>query len=278
MKNKILCLMMALALLLVCQPSLAQFNPDNPQEPDVPVFRYRISTSCSPEGIAWTSGSGDYVPGSSVWIHTSRYNSQYTFSHWSWVIDGVEHTSTDEGFEFTTIEKPVSFVAHYDFTPFSPEDPSMILKSRLYLSSEPAGIATFNCAYGERIQVGFDRYIEVYANQGYEFLGWFKGNVRVSEESAFYYTIPATDTYLVARFRYHPDNPPNPDDDGSLIDDEDLGDINGDGVIDQKDLTYLCKIVFGQTDEVEAADLNRDRRYTITDITRLIRILNEQNK
>jgi len=105
-------------LFAVCSVSAyGQFNPDNPEEPQVPVFRYRITTSCSTQNVAWTSGDGEWAPGDQVWIHTSSYNGQYTFSHWTWTIDGKEYTNSSEGFYFTMKEQAVSFVAHYKFTP-----------------------------------------------------------------------------------------------------------------------------------------------------------------
>jgi len=162
--------------------------------------------------------------------------------------------------------------------PQSPEDPSTVLKSHLYLSSEPEGKASFNRTSGERLEVGCEHYVEAYPNQGYEFRGWFVGNTRVSEDQAFYYTMPDGDVHLVARYVYRPINPPDPDDGGSLEypEDELQGDVNGDDEVDTKDLRYLVKIVLGQQDVIDAADINRDVRVTISDITNLIQILRKK--
>lgn len=122
----------------------AQFNPDNPAEPQIPVFRYPVTTSCYPDDVARTSGDGEWAPGECFEISTSLYRDNYVFDHWSWTIGGEEHTSTEQHFWYTMTDAPVHFVAHYRFTPTSPEDPSTVLKARLYLKSEPVGIASFN--------------------------------------------------------------------------------------------------------------------------------------
>lgn len=258
----------------------AQFNPENPAEPQIPVFRYPVTTLCYPADVAWTSGNGDWIPGEQIGISTSLRLENYVFDHWSWTIGGEEHTSAEQYFEYTMVDAPVHFVAHYRFTPTNPEDPSTVLKARLYLQSAPMGIASFNRASGERVEVGTSNYISVYPNQGYEFLGWYRGDERVSYDQSFNFEMPDAEVTLTARFKYSPVNPPNPDDDGSLVipDDELQGDINGDDEVDMFDLKYLVKIVLKQQDEIEAADVNRNLKINIGDVAKLIDILINANK
>lgn len=273
-------LIFILLLVLGVRSAEAQYSPPNPPDPQIPVFRYPVTTSCYPTGVAWTSGDGDWAPGDQVGVGTSLYRSGYVFDHWSWSIGGEEHTCTEQYFDYTMTDAPIHLVAHYRFAPAGPEDPSTVLKARLYLKSEPAGIASFNRSSGERIETGVDHYIDVYPNQGYEFLGWYRGGQRISSDRGFTFEMPDSEVTLTARFRYSPVNPPNPDDDGSLTfpDDELPGDVTGDDEINMADLRFLAKIVLGTQDEIEAADVNGDTRVTIGDITRLIELLLNANK
>lgn len=174
--------------------------------------------------------------------------------------------------------EPVHFVAHYKFTPTSPDDPSTVLKSRLYLSSLPEGVASFSHGYGERMEVGAQHYIYAYANQGYRFKGWYVGEERVSEDLHFWYTMPNADTHLVARFVYDPDSPVDPDDDGSLDHTKyTTGDINDDGNIDDKDLQLLTDRLLNKpindTFIEKAADMNHDGILNAQDIAILTKII-----
>lgn len=262
-----------------CMPARAQFNPPNPVEPGLPVFYYKVSTSCQQEGVAWTSGDGDYTPGSRIHIGTSLYSDNYTFSHWTWEIDGVEQESKERNFYFTTIDKPIHFVAHYRFTPTSPDDPFASVKSRLYLTSMPEGKATFNINYGERLVIGSEQYLEAYPNQGYQFQGWFIGEECISEENPFYYTVGSVDTEMVAHFIYKPVNPSNPDDDGTLRDPDELllGDANGDGYITVRDLQTLTDYLLGKEVPADfnekAADMNGDGIINAQDLTLLTKLV-----
>lgn len=51
------------------------------------------------------------------------------------------------------------------------------------------------------------------------------------------------------------------------------GDLNGDGVVDTSDLSYLEKIIVGLAPGVPAADLNGDGKINTADLTELERII-----
>ena len=152
------------------------FDPSNPAEPTVPVFKYSLTVAVSPSGAGTASGAGSYAPGTTTKISTSA-NANYTFSHWT--LNG-ERIEAAKSFSYTTIEGPMNFVAVYDytpapFTPTNPAEPSMNVKSRLYLTSDPTGICTFNRTSGDYVTP--DAYVTVdvtNVNQGYEFAGWYQ--------------------------------------------------------------------------------------------------------
>lgn len=271
MLNKLLALMVMIMLSIQLS---AQFNPPNPQEPGKPVFYYKVLTSSLPADIAWTSGDGSYSSGSLVWINTSLRNDQYAFSHWTWTVDGQEYSSQEQGFEYTMTDKDVTFVAHYTFTPTSPEDPSTILKSRLFLSCIPEGVATFNHSNGERIPVGSTCSIDAYPNQGYKFMGWYQGEEKISDDMTFDYTIPNSDSYLVAHFTYNPTSPEDPDDDGTLLK---LGDANGDGVVNMEDLKMFTDKTLDKpmpsNFQDKIVDMNGDGVINAQDLTILTNML-----
>lgn len=256
----------------------AQFNPQNPPEPLPGVFFYHVTVASYPHDVAWNSGDGDYNAGQTVWINTSRYNGDFTFTHWT---RNGEYYSDQEGFEYTMTDEKADFVAHYIFTPGNPEEPTTRLMSRLHLSSYPVGICSFNMNSGDRHEVGTSYYLEAYGNQGYRFEGWYDGDRLVSTEQSFNYEIPEHDISLVARFVYRPDNPIEPEG-GNQEDvdmgDELLGDIDGDDFVDLFDLKYLVNIILEKKgfDPIEAADVNKNTLINIGDVAKLIEILQNQ--
>ena len=101
------------------------FDPSNPAEPTVPVFKYSLTVAVSPSGAGTASGAGSYAPGTTRTISTSA-NANYTFSHWTLNGERIEAATS---FSYTTIEGPMNFVAVYDYTPepvlpFTPTSPS----------------------------------------------------------------------------------------------------------------------------------------------------------
>ena len=264
-------------LLLVGHNMQAQgdFNPDNPEEPDIPVFYYPLTTACEPAEAGKASGDGNYAPGSLVTVSTSA-NADYTFSHWT--LNG-ETISNLTLFNYTTVEGPMVFVAHYTLTPVDPEDPTMDVKSRLYLTSDPVGVCTFNRTSGVFVQA--DDYVEVNvtnSDQWYEFTGWYKDNELVSNVQNFNYLVGYSDATLVAHFRqleFTPSDPSEPVSQGGDIQTLKTGDANEDGSVDVTDAVAVINAYLTNDTSsinVDVADVNHDGVIDITDAVAIINL------
>lgn len=248
----------------------AQFNPANPADPQM---YYRLTTSADPVGYGWTSGSGRYKEGQSVYVNTSASNSNYKFEYWT--LDG-DVVSTSSGFYYTMRAASTELVAHYSFQPSNPADPTTILKNRLYLKSEPEGCCSFNRTSGEKYLVDNYIYVNAYANQGYEFKGWYEGQTLVSSSIGFNYLMQGDENVtLTAKFEYNPSNPDDPSSQGGHIQTKKEGDLNGDNEIDVSDVVLLIgHYVNGTTSSLDssAADVNKDGVIDIADVVSAVNI------
>jgi len=271
------------------------FDPSNPAEPTVPVFKYSLTVTVSPSGAGSASGAGSYAPGTTRTISTSA-NANYTFSHWT--LNG-ERIEAARNFSYTTIEGTMNFVAVYDytpepvlpFTPTNPAEPSMNVKSRLYLTSDPTGICTFNRTSGDYVTP--DAYVTVNVtnvNQGYEFAGWYQDGTKVADTKSFQYQAGYSDATLEAHFRelppepvlpFTPTSPSEPSTptlpDGQTVDVQTklTGDVNEDGAVDITDAVAVINVYLtGETSAVNPAlaDINGDGSIDITDAVAIINI------
>ena len=198
-----------LLLLHVGSMQAQEFNPTNPAEPQTPVFYYPLTVACEPSGAAYVSGKGNYAPGSTASISTSP-KSGYYFNHWE--LNGIPYEA-GTSFSYTTIAGQMDFVAVYDFIPDNPSEPVMDVRSRLYLSSEPEGVCTFNRTSGDWAEAGKSVDVNVVGiDPQYEFTGWYLGEVKLSDEQSFDYLKGYHDEELVAHFNLLPFNPSNPSD------------------------------------------------------------------
>ena len=256
------------------------FNPDDPSEPQVPVFYYPLTIACDPDVAGTTAGKGSYAPGTTVTVSTSA-KSGYTFSHWT--LNG-ETIAQPASFSYTTVKGKMDFVAHYDLSPIDPSEPTMNVKSRLYLASDPVGICTFNRTSGDFVSA--DQYVTVNvtnSDQWYEFTGWYNGSTLVSSVQNFNYLTDYHDVTLTAHFRELPFTPTNPDDpesQGGSIQTLLTGDANGDGSVDVTDaVAVINAYLSGSNDSIheDVADVNHDGVIDITDAVAIINLyLNSQ--
>ncbi len=205
---------MLLLIVLGRGVAFAQFNPTNPPDPDMPVVYRNISVSATPNGAANVSGAGKYAEGKSVSIRTSA-NTSYKFQYWT---KNGEKYSESTSFNYTVGKEDVNFVAVYKFDPANPQDPETDKRYELYLSSSPEGCCSFNRTSGEKIEAGQSVHVNVYSNQGFQFLGWYNGETLVSSSKSFYFTMPEKRTTLVAKFVYNPTLPEDPSNDGDQSD------------------------------------------------------------
>lgn len=250
------------------QMALAQeeYNPSNPPEPEM---YYKLTTSVNIYGAGYTSGDGRYKEGEIVWINTSAYQN-YTFEYWT--LNGERYTD-EQSFSYTMGSGKAEFVAHYAFTPSNPQEPALNLKNRLYLTSNPAGCCSFNRTSGEKFYPDNYIYVTVYANQGFEFIGWYeKGKLISTEQSFNYYMTGSDNVTLEARFVYNPVSPDDPysdNNDPTYL----VGDVDEDGVVDVTDAVIVNEhYIKGTTHELKSAiaDVNRDGVIDVSDVVEII--------
>ena len=265
--------MMAVMLLLLgSTPALyAQFNPTNPPEPQENIY-YNVTVSASPAAAAYTYGTGKYLEGTNRSISYSLRNSSYKFSHWT--LNG-ERYSDKTSFTYKVAAGDVEIVAHFVYNPSSPQEPSASDEYKLTLTSNNDAACMFNRASVTRVK--FDNYVTLtaYVNQGYEFLGWYKGAILISSNSSFNYLMPAEDVTLEAKFRYNPFNPAEPEGDGSQsnVQTTAKGDVNKDGAVDVLDIVAVVNYSLKEGDEnLSTYDITGDGVVDILDIVRVVNL------
>lgn len=268
-------------LLLLCVGSMQaqsaqSFNPSNPADPQVPVFYYPLTVTCTPSGGAYTSGNGNYAPGESVTVSTSP-KAGYIFDHWE--LNGSPCEETSKSFSYTTVAGKMDFVAVYTFVPNDPSEPYMDVKSRLYLTSEPEGVCTFNRVSGAWVEA--DDYVQVGitgVDHLYEFTGWYQNGVKLTDEQTFNLQKDYKDETLVAHFQQLPFNPTSPSEpemaEGQTnVQTHAKGDANEDRSIDVADaVTVINVYLTGDSSTVDfgLADANGDGVIDIADAVYII--------
>lgn len=259
-------LMLVAALLPLSMAVWAQYNPENPAEPQACFW---LTTTVSPSGAGWTSGSGLYAEGTSVWASASP-NSGYTFSHWELKSNG-DTQSTSQSFIYVTGASKDTLVAVFNFAPANPAEPDYSNQYRLYLTSNIEGACSFNRTSGDKVET--DEYVYLTANisYGYQFLGWYQDGTRISESTSFMFLMPASNTTLQAVLSYNPSSPDEPPSEPYIA----VGDVNADGVVNAMDATMLIGAYLNNTtDQLNAsvADVNHDGIINVMDATEIINI------
>lgn len=247
------------------------FNPSNPPEPQE-RFLYTLTVEAANQNVAYVSGAGRYTEGASVWVSTSLRKSNYVFKHWT--LNGEVYT-TSQSFSFTMPGTDTKLVAHYEFVPNSPAEPSVRYVNHLYLENEMYAAASFNISSGTRVEAGQYITLQVYVNQGYEFLGWYKDDVLISTSTAFNYQMPNSDVTFVTRFRYNPVSPSEPEHNDSQenVENYPRGDVNQDGVVDVFDVVALInRSLDSEATELGVYDVNKDGVVDVFDVVEVINI------
>lgn len=225
-----------------------------PNPPD-PLTKYKVSVVAAPRG--YTSGSGKYIFGSSVWISTSSYSRDYIFSHWN--KNGVLY-STEPSFSYTVEAASTVFEAVYDYNPADPSDPQSNKDYRLHLTNNIPQACSFNRSSGAKAAADEYVYVQAYPSSDYEFQGWYEGSTLVSSTLSFYYLMPYASATLTARFRYNPRNPGEPVGSSSGVDKGLLGDVNGDETVDAIDAAIvILHYLNGTTGQLNPAIADADR-------------------
>lgn len=197
-----LLLLLSSTMLMASLPDDNDFNPSNPPEPNA-KFKVEVRSS----EYSYTSGSGSYYQGESVYISSSASNENYQFAYWK--KDSEKYTE-EQYFSYTMTDKNVVFEAIYDYVPVSPTEPSPMNKFRLYLASDDESNCSFNRTSGEKVEAGESVWLYIYLSQGYKFKGWYIGDELISTNENFHYTMPPKDTKLTARLIYSPESPGDP--------------------------------------------------------------------
>lgn len=243
------------------------YDPANPPEPNL---RLKVSVTAS---NGYASGSGTYLTGTAVRISTSAYSENYTFSHWT--LNGEKY-SEEKSFTYTVEDRNVNFVAVYDYTPVNPDEPKTPDTYRIYLSANDTKGCSFNRTSGAKAKAYTYVALTAYPSQGYKFKGWYLNGVKQSDALSFNYLMPASDISFEAKLVYNPDNPDEPESDGSQsgnISKNQKGDVNGDGEADTADAVLIINhYVDGTTDKLSTstADVNGDSVIDAADAVQII--------
>ena len=108
-----------------------RYSPGNPSEPSETKTKHRVYFTADPSGAGhFSQTSGMQVQeGSSFAVYAYDY-SNYTFSHWT---RSGETATTSRSYLSVMGTEDITLVAHYDFTPSSPNEPSTDTKARYTL-------------------------------------------------------------------------------------------------------------------------------------------------
>ena len=246
------------------------FNPVNPPEPEENIY-YNVTVTANPEAAAYMYGSGKYLKGSTMTVQYSLRNSNYTFLHWT--VNGEFYS--DKSYFTYTVNNDDKIVAHFKYTPSSPQEPNAKDEHRLFVESDRYGACSFNVTSGMWVEYDNYVYLTAYVNQGYDFLGWYRNGVLVSDRTSFNYQMPGEDVTLVAKFKYNPYNPSEPESDGSQdnVQITPTGDINKDGEVDVLDIVAVVNYSLKEADDdLHWYDLNGDGAVDVIDIVKVVNL------
>lgn len=127
-----------------------------------------------------------------------------------WYDDATgDELSTSSSFTYTTTAKHRSITARFAFNPDSPSEPSQPIEKRTVTATATEG-GTTNFS-SQRVLIGNSITISAYANDGYDFDGWYLNGEEYTKLSSFSYTV--TDSYyqnFEARFTFNPRDPGEP--------------------------------------------------------------------
>lgn len=248
------------------------FNPSNPPEPQV---LYKVDVAAEPAEAANVSGIGKYPLGTRVYINASAR--AYGFEFCYWLKDGVRYDDAmSSGFYYTVDKANSVFTAVYRYSPANPTEPSITLRHRLNLECSPEGACSFNQTSGAKHEEQQWITLRAYPNQSFVFKGWWANGQLISNNEAFNFLMPETDTTLKALYEYNPASPGEPE--GGWqgnVDNRDPGDVNGDLTVDVSDCVAVCNVYIGNTDDgvaIARSDVNGDGLVDVSDAVGTVNI------
>lgn len=201
-------------LLAVYEKYYNPTNPDEPSQPNLPQYTtLDVRVSPTNAGSVNVSSTNKYEIGSSVKLQAYS-NSYYHFENWS---QNGEIISTATSFNYVVKDNNPTITANYRYSydPSNPGEPGKpTFQRKLYLSCNPAEAGYFNINSGNTYTNGSSVTLRAYANKDYEFENWTINGEVISENYSISYTMPETDAYLVANYKYtweyKPNNPGEP--------------------------------------------------------------------
>lgn len=193
------------------------YNPTNPSEPDngfiEHIVYHKVNISAQPASVASVTSGGEFTSGTRKGINTSPKNTNYKFSHWTL---NDEYYTEKASFDYIVEEFDANFVAHYKFDPTSPLEPEVlpeIITYPLYLTCNIENVCTFNQANGNEYEANAWVDLQVTLSKGYEFKGWYRGDVLINTNTRFNYQMPDEEVRLTARvekIKFDPTDPNEP--------------------------------------------------------------------
>jgi len=142
--------------------------------------------------VTSAAASGDPVAyGASVTV-TAEANEGYTFEGW---YEGANKVSETAAYAFTMPAAARTLTARFTVNSYA-----------LTYASEDNGKGTVmgTAASGNTVNYGAAVALTAQAREGYDFDGWYEGEVRVSTEAAYAFAMPAAARTLTARFTAQP--------------------------------------------------------------------------
>jgi hypothetical protein len=184
------------------------FNPSDPPEPGQPPMKLQVTVSPSEAGSVSMSGSGRYVPGTSVSLHAYA-NTGFRFVNWT--NKAGEELSTSVNYTHIKGEGHEQLTANYVFDPSNPSepaDPATIMYYQLQLIATEGG----SVSGGGRYLANKNITLYAYPDTKFDFVGWYDAasGEELSTNKNFSYTTTAKHRVLEARFVFNPDNPDEP--------------------------------------------------------------------
>ena len=136
-----------------------------------------------------TANGGNVLYKDSVTI-TATANTGYTFDGW---YNGIQRVSTNQTYTFNMPANGVTLIAKFNANTYTltfgveSEDKGSVVENNEKISGRKV-------SYGESVS------LTVIEKVGYDFIGWFVNNEKVSDETTYTFDMPANDCDIQARF------------------------------------------------------------------------------
>lgn len=157
------------------------------------------------------SGAGTYKVGTKATVSAS-VNSNFVFA--GWTDEQGNLVSEARQFSYTVTESDVTFVAHYDYNPSSPSEPTQTkAKHRVYFTSYPSAAGYFSKTSGNDLVTEDASYsVTAYTNSGWVFDSWtdLDSGEQIATTSGLTIVMGTADRHLQANYRFEPTSPSEP--------------------------------------------------------------------